>query len=390
MKQRAIQLQEKLLPHQAFLISSPLDVQYFTQFQFLVPEEREAFFVVTKTGFYLIRASFSPLPTTEEIFFTVLENCKPAALAKHLKKIVEMSGVETTSAPQLTEILFDHSSLFVEELEAIKSELKTIGGENNDAGSSVVLSPFDRNLIWQQRMIKDKKEVEVMARAGQIIAEVMQKAIRAARAGMTEQDLAHFIDQELHSLGAEKPAFPTIVAFGANGAEPHYQPSATIQLQPNTPILIDAGAIFHNYRSDMTRTFWFGDQPSSQFLAIEKIVKDAYEAAFSFVQNRAPSPTSPPRLTARDIDSAARKIINAAGYGDQFIHTTGHGIGLDIHEPPSLNWSNEMPIENGMTITIEPGIYLVGQFGYRHENTILVQSTGATVLTTTEPAATHS
>ncbi len=353
-QQHALQLQATLQPHQALLLSHPNDVVYCTGFEYLVPEEREAFFVITKQNFYLIRASFSPVPA--HAFFQVLDNCKPASVARHLANIVKDE--------QMSEILFDKSSLFYEEYEAILDEATTL---------SCTLRSFDRNLIWNFRLKKSDDEVKYMRQAGRIMAQAMQAIIAELHSGMTEKHVCHLLTEKLTSLGSDKNAFPLIVAFGAHGAEPHYQPGDAV-LEDNMPVLIDAGATVKGYRSDMTRSFWFGAHPTEEFLKIEKIVQAAYTAAFEKL-------SSSQRLKALDLDQAARSLIKTAGFEEYFIHTTGHGIGLDIHEPPSLNWSNETPIEPSMVITIEPGIYLEDTFGYRHENTVLVTEKGGEVLT---------
>ncbi len=145
------------------------------------------------------------------------------------------------------------------------------------------------------------------------------------------------------------------------------------------PVLWDFGATVNGYRSDMSRSFWFGKTPSADFKKVKKLVHQAYEAAVKTLvvgsAGTAPKENSSAR-TAQLVDQAARELITAAGFGAQFIHTTGHGVGLDIHEPPSLNWKSPAPLKPGMVVTVEPGIYLEGNLGYRHENTVIVTETG--------------
>lgn len=125
----------------------------------------------------------------------------------------------------------------------------------------------------------------------------------------------------------------------------------------------------------MTRSFWFGPQPSAEFRRVERVVRAAYRQTLERLRHR---PTS---LTTQHLDEAARTTIANHGYGERFIHTTGHGLGLEIHEPPSLSWQDQAPIQPGMALTIEPGVYLPDQFGYRHENTVLVTASGGDILT---------
>jgi Xaa-Pro dipeptidase len=356
---RVTRFQKNLTPTQLALLSTATDICYFSNYQTLVPEEREGFFVITSSKSYLIHASFSPTPTDHA--YELLENCRPNSLAEHLKKLI--------LEQHITEILYDATSLFVEEFQAIEN----VGVQNV---SPVKLTPLNKNWIWQLRMKKDADEVLRLRRASEIISEVMARIAENFEVGITEKEIANQMDVLIRELGADQPAFPTIVAFGDHGALPHYQPSK-VPLVENTAVLIDAGAWFENYRSDMTRTFWFGAQPDQEFLKIEKVVKEAYQQTLSKVRNR----DTATKLQAKNLDEAARGIISTAGYGQQFIHTTGHGVGIDIHEPPSLNWKNETVLETGMIITIEPGIYLPDKFGYRYENTVLITEKSAEELT---------
>jgi Xaa-Pro aminopeptidase len=357
LKSRITQVRQFLKPNQAILISLPTDVVYFSGFQMLVPEEREGFFVVTPAHSYLIKASFSPSPAEE--VSTILENCRPLALARHLKTIMDKE--------QLRTCFYDETNLFVEELRTLKEHLP----ENTQ------LKNFPRDWMWSLRCLKDKYEIASMQKAGQIIAQVFQELPNFFAAGKTELEVRHWIEQRITYLGAESVAFPTIVAFGVGGTSPHYQPG-TVALQEETSILIDAGAMVHGYRSDMTRTWWFGEKPDPLFTKIEQLVKKAHDQTLELVAHRSE------KITAKSLDTSARSLIEQAGYGHHFIHTTGHGIGLDIHEPPSLSWANDQAILPGMVITIEPGIYLSQKFGYRYENTILVTDQGAQVLTQVE------
>jgi Xaa-Pro dipeptidase len=350
---RAARLQTLLSPTQLLLLSTPTDISYFTQFQFLVPEEREAFVVITHQKVFLLSGSFSPLPT--ERFFTVLEGCRPASLARHLEKIIAEDQVE--------EVLIDPTSLFVEELRHISK----LSAKVND---------FDRAHIWELRLLKDQGELELLQVAGQQIQEILTAIPQHLKPGITEQELASWIDQHIRQLGGT-PAFPIIVAFGEHSTQPHYQPN-NFPLQENTVVLVDAGINFQSYRSDMTRTWWFGSQPAEEFLEIEKIVQEAYQAAVQTLQQVGSSSVP---VTAKDVDQASRSLITQAGYGQYFIHTTGHGVGLDIHEPPSLHLTNSQVLQPGMVVTIEPGIYLPGKYGYRFENTVAVGTGKVTELT---------
>ena len=362
-------LQTSLAAGQAILLSTPTDLAYFADFSVLLPEEREGFLLITAETCYLIKATFSPAPA--EHTYQILEQCRPPALAKHLEKIIQ--------ADHLHELALDFSSVFVDEYQAIQK----VAEENQ-----VTLVAEDKDQIWQLRMIKDETEIEELRLAGHYGEAAFQTVRKKLQVGITEKEVAAQIEVALLELGADKTAFPTIVAFGANGASPHYQPG-NVALTAEMPVLIDMGAMVHGYRSDLTRSFWFGDHPTEEFTKIEKIVIGAYQETAQFLDktlrksslSNLPGTVTSIGIAAKELDTIARTSIRQYGYGQQFIHTTGHGVGLDIHEPPSLNWSNDQPLKPGMVITIEPGIYLPDHFGLRYENTILIGEKHSEVLT---------
>ncbi len=371
--QRITQFQLNLAENEAVLLSTANDIRYFSNFEFLVPEEREAFLVITKHHTFLIASAFSPLPA--EVKLQLLPGCSAPSLAKHLRQIVT-----TATGMQLKKIKFQAQSLYVSELAAIKQEFLAEGKSGLE--TMIEFVPLATTAIWQQRRVKDASEIAALRLAGEIVAKAAEEISQYFKIGITELELTEHLGQLFTKYGSEHLGFPTIVAFGEHGTLPHHQPDHT-PLTANTPILIDCGTMVSGYRSDLTRTWWFGDpnarqsQPDSQFSEIEKIVKQAYQLA---VDRLATRNTSAP-VFAKDLDKITRDFITKAGYGPQFIHTTGHGVGLDIHEPPSLSWNDDTELLSGMVITIEPGIYLPKKFGYRFENTLLITDTGAEVLT---------
>lgn len=344
---------QKSIPAQTIaLFSSPSQVVYFTGFEYLVPHEREAFFACTKTSATLIYTSFSPVSQLE--FLNYLPGTFPNQLKRHIETIMSETGANT--------VLFDPETLFVTELDSL-SEIPELKHERMQENPALALM-----------QIKDSEEKKNIATACQITHEVFETVQAQLSAGVTELEVAERIQAEFAKAGAKKLAFPLIVAFGPNSAKPHHQPGET-KLEQEMPVLIDMGCRINNYCSDMTRTFWFGETPSTQFQKISAIVLKAYELALAAFQRKGSTPPS-----AKKIDNAARVYISNQGFGDQFIHTTGHGLGLDIHESPSLNWNNSQELLPGMAVTVEPGIYLEGEFGVRHENTVLVTKDGVKVL----------
>jgi Xaa-Pro dipeptidase len=273
----------------------------------------------------------------------------------------------------VSELFIDDTGLFLSEFKLLQGH---ITAAENPSGA-LAYRHIDRQVIWAQRVHKDEFEVKLMRKAAEIANIALTETLASLQEGQTEKDVAHFFERRLYELGADGPAFPTIVAFGDHATLPHHQPGKT-KLTNETPVLIDCGAMVEAYKSDMTRTVWYGDQPTAEFLKIKQIVDHAYDIGMEQLRLR---DLEQKTVTARDLDTAVRDYISEQGFGDNYIHTTGHGIGIDVHEPPSLYLTNSQPIEDGMIITIEPGIYLPLNLGYRYENTILVTSKAPEELT---------
>lgn len=356
---RLAQLQHHLSSDQVLLLSNPYDIQYLTGFVTLVPEEREALLLVSPLAAWLCHASFSPYSTQ-----LAAETGVTAVAGYPLGSLQELVG--SLTANESIELLIDEISLLVQELR----QLENLAG--------VSLSQLDREWLWEQRRVKSADEIEILTQAGRVTAQVMDRTLAALQPGLTEDEVRQLIEIDLLKSGSQRLAFPTIVAFGDHSALPHYQPDAEIKLQQEQAVLLDFGATVNHYRGDMTRTVWFGDKPSSTFTKIEQAVHEAYQAVLELLHATAPDYG---KLTAADLDRAARQVIEQAGYGEAFIHTTGHGLGLDIHENLSLNGRNTLPLATDMVITVEPGIYLEGECGYRFENTVVLSEKGPQELT---------
>jgi Xaa-Pro aminopeptidase len=189
--------------------------------------------------------------------------------------------------------------------------------------------------------------------------------------GMSERQIAFELDNLLRREGADGPSFDTIVAFGENAAEPHHEPGSRA-LEEGDVIKLDFGALHRGYHADMTRTVAFG-QPAPELRKIHELVAEAQQAGIDAVTAGA---------VASDVDSAARHIIEEAGYGASFLHGLGHGVGLEIHEGPSLGRRFDDVLPAGSVVTIEPGVYLPGLGGVRIEDMVEVQSGGCRVMGT--------
>jgi Xaa-Pro aminopeptidase len=226
--------------------------------------------------------------------------------------------------------------------------------------------------IEQLRMVKSPAEIACIRRSVETNSRAFEQAAARVRPGMTEQDLAAELEYRMRRLGAEKTAFETIVAAGVRSALPHAQPTAA-RLQPRDVVLVDMGAQQEGYASDMTRMLFLG-APTAKVKRVYRAVLEAQLAAMATV--RAGTSTAA-------VDRVARKVLRGYGLDRAFVHSTGHGLGLEIHEPPRLGKRDKARLEAGMAITIEPGVYLEGVGGIRIEDTVVVTETGCEILTPT-------
>jgi len=217
-------------------------------------------------------------------------------------------------------------------------------------------------LVWDLRKVKGEEELELMRKAGELTSEGMKVAYEVMRPGIREYEAAAEIEYAMRRKGSWGTAFDTIVASGARSAFPHGRCSNK-EIREGDLVLVDIGATYQYYRSDMTRTLVAG-KPSERQRKICEIIRLAQEKAFRGVK---------PKARARDIDAMARKVIEAAGYGEYFVHRLGHGVGLEVHEPPTLGPESRDKLMIGNVVTIEPGIYIVGFGGIRIEDTVLVR-----------------
>ena len=269
---------------------------------------------------------------------------------------------------------------------ALTDLLMTIGTQ--DAGLNIVLDEmmradfvfllldqlknsthrFTEDTVGALRAEKDAQEHKLLRESALLNDAAFKVAFEAIHSGMSEMDLRDIIVGHYKANGAE-PAFCT-VAFGVNSAFPHHHTGSST-LQPEMPVLIDAGCRLKGYPSDMTRCAWYGSTPSAEFLNVAGIVEQAVQAAQA---------AALPGVLCSDIDHAARKVITDAGFGPEFLHRTGHGLGIDVHEPPYIAANFKQPLVAGNVFSIEPGIYLKNAFGIRLEDIVYQHADGAEVL----------
>jgi Xaa-Pro aminopeptidase len=237
-----------------------------------------------------------------------------------------------------------------------------------------------RALIEGLRVVKDADEILRMERAAAIADEGLAAVLpllAAVGSGngssppLTESRFAAALDHAMRLAGAEDSAFETIVASGENSAKPHARPGGR-QIRPGDPVVVDFGAVFDGYRSDMTRTFCVGGEPTGELARVFEVVAESQRAGVAAVR---------PGTETGAVDQVCRQVIDDAGWGERFEHGTGHGVGLDIHEAPSVGPGSTAILSPGAVITVEPGVYLPDTGGVRIEDTLVVTEDGSRSLT---------
>jgi Xaa-Pro aminopeptidase len=261
---------------------------------------------------------------------------------------------------RIRKIGFESDRLTVADFEALTKELPP--------RTSLEPTP---GVIENLRMVKDAGEIDLVRQSVVINSSALESALGRVKIGATEAEFAAEIDYQSRRLGAQRPSFDTIVAAGARSALPHARPG-------DAPIgkgmlLIDMGAFHGDYASDMTRMVYFG-KADTRYKRAYRAVLEAQLAAIDVVK---------PGITAAAVDRAARRALKLHGLDREFVHSTGHGLGLEIHEPPRLGRKDRTNLQIGMTITIEPGVYVEGWGGIRIEDTVLVTESGCEILTPT-------
>ena len=266
---------------------------------------------------------------------------------------------------KLRRIGYEPARMTCDVLEGLKSKLPM------RAAMEPVREPAE-GWIEELRTVKSPDEIERIRRSVKTNSRAFEQAVARVKPGMSESDLAAELEYRMRRLGAEKPSFETIVAGGARSAWPHAQPTAS-RLQPGDLTIVDMGAMQDGYASDMTRMLFLG-APTAKVKRAYRAVLEAQLAAIDTVR---------PGVKAAAVDAAARDVLKRHGLDRAFVHSTGHGLGLEIHEPPRIGRRSKAKLHAGMAVTIEPGVYLEGFGGIRIEDTVIVTETGCQVLTPT-------
>jgi Xaa-Pro dipeptidase len=225
-------------------------------------------------------------------------------------------------------------------------------------------------ILAELRVVKDPSELAIMRRAAEMIDRSLEALLKQIRPGISERQVASLWFREILDQGADGSAFEFIIASGTNASSPHHGTSDRL-LEHGDLVILDGGARYNGYNSDITRTISLGE-PS-------ELGRQIYQTVLA--ANTAGRVGARPGISGRELDAIARKVIEDAGFGPLFMHRTGHGLGMDVHEAPYISANNDQPLLIGSVFTIEPGIYLAGQTGVRIEDDVVLTETGGESLT---------
>jgi Xaa-Pro aminopeptidase len=344
----------KELKVDGFLLTHPPDLAYLTNFT-----GDDSIGLVTERDFFLV---------------TDFRYQEQAALEAGWLKTAIRDGkmadelAKTLVQAKVSRVGFEANFTAFGQIHAIDKAVKDLKDPAPPAGG-IELVPVE-NVLTNLRKVKDDHEIDLVRKSVGIAEEAFEAIRSEIEVGQTENHLAGLLVFELRSRGASDSSFPAIVAAGANSSLPHYRPGDVL-VQRDQPLLIDWGAIYKGYCSDLTRTLMVG-RVSAKVKQIYKAVYDAQQAAIKFLR---------PGVTTMQADRVARDVIEKAGFGKQFGHGLGHGIGREIHELPTLRKTGgEEELRPGMIVTVEPGIYLPGEGGVRIEDDVLITHSGCEVL----------
>lgn len=359
-RQKAVRTAMKALKLDAILVTTPADLGYLTNFS-----GDGSLGLITDKDFYLITDFRYREQATLDAGWTKLY-VREGEMASTLARAI----VESKAA----RIGFEANYTTVGQVDALERALAAghhHKGKNNGEQKAVALVGMEDVLI-NLRKVKDDTEIDLVRKSVALAEEAFNAIRDEIKVGQAENYLAGLLILELRSRGATETSFPLIVASGPNSSLPHYTPGETL-VQRDQPLLMDWGAVFKGYCSDLTRTFMLG-RVSPRLKQIYKVVYEAQEAAIRFLR---------PGVTSTQADRVARDIVEKAGFGKEFGHGLGHGLGRDIHELPSMRPNGgEEELRPGMIVTVEPGIYLPGEGGVRIEDDVLITHSGCEVLST--------
>lgn len=343
---RVEQLRVKLQEHglSAMLVASPINRRYLTGF-------------TGSAGYVLITRDQSYLLTDFRYMTQAPEQASGFQVVEHGPKVMD-TVKELLASEGITSLGFEQEHVTYAVFTSYTEQLKPVS-----------LTPVS-GLVEQLRIFKDSEELQVMQRAADLADATFSHVLNIVEAGKTEREIDLQMEMFMRSHGATSSSFDTIVASGERSALPHGVASSRV-IQANEFITFDFGALLDGYCSDLTRTIAIGT-PDPKLKEIYDIVLEAQLHALDHIK---------PGMTGRDADALCRDIITKYGYGEYFGHSTGHGLGMEVHESPRLSKASDDVLKPGMVVTVEPGIYLPGLGGVRIEDDIVITETGIHILT---------
>ncbi|MBO6116159.1 MAG: aminopeptidase P family protein [Ruminococcus sp.] len=271
---------------------------------------------------------------------------------------------------QLNELMHKHnaSNVAIESQTLTVSRLHILRAQFKDI--EVIDTDVLSNAVNALRMVKNESELECIRKAQEIAETAFESILSFIHVGVTEREIALELNRLMFEYGAEDLSFETIALAGANSSMPHGVPSDK-KVENGEFVLMDFGAVYNGYHSDMTRTVCVG-QPSDEMKKVYNIVLEAQTAAINAAHAG---------MTGQELDLIARSIISDAGYGNCFGHSLGHGVGMEIHERPNASPNSAAELNKGAVVTVEPGIYIAGKFGVRIEDFVILTENGCINLT---------
>lgn len=325
-----------------YVCLSALELRYFSGIDL---EAEEAVFLLTPRKAYCL---------TKQMIVPKMA-AAPAFTVKAVKGDMLGAALDLAVEKKLTRLAFDPQNA-----DFVRGEKLAQAGLSRLEGG-----------VAEMRKAKYADELDLIKKACRIASQAFEEVKPQIKTGMSEEDVRVMIGLAMMKRGADSIPF-NIVCFGENCADCHHTPSAKRKLKKNEAVLMDFGCFYKGYCSDMTRSWWHGDKEPAEYNKIWHIVAMAKEAASGLLRAGLP---------VAEADKAARDVIEDAGYGKYYIHTTGHGIGLEVHEAPIERAGAIGELEENYVVTIEPGIYLPGKFGVRLEDSFQVTKTGSKNLT---------
>lgn len=332
----------------AVLISSVPNIIYLTSYSGFSSQERDAYLLITKYEQYLFTNPlyFDEVRTIVNNFH-IYEINKKNPFTRLLAKLVKEKNIQFLG--------IESDNLTLKEYQDLQKVIKTN------------LKPLSLRSL---RIVKTSEEIRKIKKACDLGDKAFSFILRYIKPGITEKDVAFELETFIRKNGGE-PAFPTIVGFGSNSAIPHHKTNTT-PLRNTDILLVDFGVRINNYCSDMTRTFFIG-KPTQEQNTVYKTILEAQKKALELLHHKLVYDTQERHITAASLDKVVREYIISQGY-PSIPHSVGHGIGIQVHEPPTLSTISKEKLMEGMVFSIEPGIYLPGKFGIRIEDIFALQN----------------